>query len=124
MHLTLKKILLLATVIMACGCASTQPQSHSRSDDHATNRTLQAAEPAPPTVKLASHMVAQTAPEPGGLETQVHRELLEDLEQQVADNPTLCRLWREYQAAAARVRYVDKLPDPKLGTYARRGRHS
>jgi outer membrane protein TolC len=30
-------------------------------------------------------------------------------------NPRLIRLYREYQAAAARAQYVDKLPDPKLG---------
>jgi len=30
-------------------------------------------------------------------------------------NPRLVRLYREYQAAAARSQYVDKLPDPKLG---------
>lgn len=30
-------------------------------------------------------------------------------------NPRLIRLYREYQAAAARSQYVDKLPDPKLG---------
>lgn len=30
-------------------------------------------------------------------------------------NPRLVQLYREYQAAAARSRYVDRLPDPKLG---------
>ena len=30
-------------------------------------------------------------------------------------NPKLVRLYREYQAAASRSNYVDKLPDPKVG---------
>jgi len=42
-------------------------------------------------------------------------ESLADLKLQSRQNPTLCRLWREYQAARAKVRYVDELPDPKLG---------
>lgn len=33
----------------------------------------------------------------------------------VHQNPRLMRIHREYQAAAARSQYVDKLPDPKLG---------
>ena len=33
----------------------------------------------------------------------------------VEQNPRLIRLYQEYQAAAARSQYVDKLPDPKLG---------
>lgn len=41
---------------------------------------------------------------------------LNDLETQaVNQNPTLIRLYREYQAATARARYVDELPDPKVG---------
>ncbi len=38
------------------------------------------------------------------------------LEHLAADlNPKLIRLYREYQAAASRSNYVDKLPDPKFG---------
>ncbi|WP_339749317.1 TolC family protein [uncultured Rubinisphaera sp.] len=38
------------------------------------------------------------------------------LESLAADqDPKLIRLYREYQAAASRSHYVDKLPDPKLG---------
>ncbi|HCS50529.1 TolC family protein [Rubinisphaera sp.] len=38
------------------------------------------------------------------------------LESLAADqNPKLIRLYREYQTAASRSHYVDKLPDPKLG---------
>lgn len=41
---------------------------------------------------------------------------LATLEQTALDsNPRLNRLYQEYQAAAARSKYVDKLPDPKLG---------
>ena len=42
-------------------------------------------------------------------------ESLADLELQASNNPTLHRQWREYQAARAKVRYVDSLPDPTLG---------
>ena len=42
-------------------------------------------------------------------------ESLSELEQQSQQNPTLVRLSREYQAARAKVRYIDELPDPKLG---------
>ena len=37
-----------------------------------------------------------------------------ELEHQANQNPTLHRLWREYQAARAKVRYIDELPDPKI----------
>jgi outer membrane protein TolC len=41
---------------------------------------------------------------------------LASLEQAAIDqNSRLIRLYQEYEAAAARSRYVDKLPDPKLG---------
>lgn len=41
---------------------------------------------------------------------------LADLERTALDqNPGLIRLYQEYQAAAARSQYVDKLPDPKIG---------
>lgn len=41
---------------------------------------------------------------------------LATLEQTALDqNPRLVRLYQEYQAAAARSQYVDKLPDPRLG---------
>lgn len=33
----------------------------------------------------------------------------------IDQNPRLIRLYREYEVAAARSRYVDKLPDPRLG---------
>lgn len=33
----------------------------------------------------------------------------------MVQNPRLSRLYQDYQAAAARSEYVDKLPDPKLG---------
>ena len=46
---------------------------------------------------------------------QAFAESLLDLEQLVQQNPTLSRLWREYQAAQSKVRYIDELPDPKLG---------
>ena len=39
---------------------------------------------------------------------------LETLEQRVARNPTLCKIWREYQAALAKTRYVGLLPDPQI----------
>ena len=42
-------------------------------------------------------------------------ESLYDIELHSRQNPTLCRLWRDYQAARAKVRYIDELPDPKLG---------
>lgn len=36
----------------------------------------------------------------------------------IASNPMLLRLRQEYQAARAKVRYIDKLPDPTIGTNA------
>ncbi|WP_166822506.1 TolC family protein [Thalassoroseus pseudoceratinae] len=54
----------------------------------------------------------QSAPEPA----LVADDGLEYLVQISLDqNPRLARLYQEYQAAAARTQYADKLPDPKVG---------
>tara|TARA_R110002072_G_scaffold302603_1_gene486655 strand:- start:118843 stop:120345 length:1503 start_codon:yes stop_codon:yes gene_type:complete len=60
--------------------------------------------------------VSSTDVESERIPLPVTSESLAVLEQSALDqNPRLIRLHQEYQAAAARSRYVDKLPDPKLG---------
>lgn len=56
------------------------------------------------------------APEPQRLSLPGPELPIVALEQAALDrNPRLVRLYQDYQAAAARARYVDELPDPKLG---------
>ena len=48
-------------------------------------------------------------------ESTTRHESLEELESQVGQNPQLRRLWSEYNAARAKVRYLGELPDPTIG---------
>lgn len=74
----------------------TEAKSFSAELQPTANEPLQ-LETTPPPVKVSDHRVQ-------GL---VHTA--------VEQNPRLARLYQEYQAAAARSKYVDKLPDPKVG---------
>lgn len=101
-----------------CGCAA--PRSGSLTDPNplatatypATDTTSTFVRPVAhqeehvPTVFAVAAIPDAVAP--------VRVDVLADFERQANQNPTLQRLWREYQAARAKVRYVDELPDPTL----------
>lgn len=76
--------------------ADAEAESFSAELQPTANEPLQ-LETTPPPVKVTDHRVE------GLVHTAVER------------NPRLTRLYQEYQAAAARSKYVDKLPDPKIG---------
>ncbi|TWT56904.1 Outer membrane efflux protein [Thalassoglobus neptunius] len=138
-HFPTYSLMLLVVVSLIGGCATTRSQSqrtplfvsHSNGVEEA-----QAGSPsveASPAVQQVAHEdddeVVEEAPhlmEAGGeqlpavdtispLPSPEESELGFLVSTAVDQNPRLIRLFHEYQVAAARSQYIDKLPDPKLG---------
>ncbi|MBT6154885.1 MAG: hypothetical protein HOH82_09395 [Planctomycetaceae bacterium] len=118
------------TLALVCGCASSRSQRIASDLDSAP--TVNAAESTErqqsggSAVETAVRQVEfQETSETGSEPIDIGRETqqsplagmsLIQLEQiAIEQNPRLTRLEQEYQAAAARSHFVDKLPDPKLG---------
>lgn len=113
MHFTL-----ILGVIVVCGCAT--PRAGSVTDTPALTVSSVAQTPANSIVRpiayLDQNAAANVQTVPNSITpVEVAVDVLSDLEQQANQNPTLCRLWREYEAARAKVHYVDQLPDPQIG---------
>lgn len=106
----------LCLLLMLCpvgGCAMRSATRHQQKTD--VDRPV--ARSLPADIQQVSHVEEiGTKQVPGASSaTLLVTESLADLEFQSRQNPTLLRHWREYQAARAKVRYIDELPDPKLG---------
>lgn len=100
---------LLAAIISLSGCATHRPPP--------TDRTVET--PAPKIVTVAFHQPADATSSPTEGDAQDRpvpgtASLDALVTAAVDENPRLVRLYRLYRAAAARSRYVDKLPDPKF----------
>ena len=117
-------LLSLAVLLVAQGCAGSKRQLVGpEMGMPATAAVKPAAES--PTVVLTAYQQADTTPhsrpvvEQFGPEEIVppNAELLEELESwAISNNPTLRRMQQEAAAEWAKAGYVDKLPDPTIGT--------
>lgn len=85
--------------------------SSSRVQQVAYQQLDDGGEKAPLPSAVDMLVVDESAPLPEQL-VRLDPNLL--ISEAMEQNPRLVRLYREYQAAAARSQYVDKLPDPKL----------
>jgi len=114
-------------LVFVGGCASNRTTQVADHDDVSTltpveiNAPLFLSEELPPQSTVQQVGYDDTTPDSS---KKNHKTVplplgdlkLESLEQTALDqNPRLVRLYHEYQAASARSKYVDKLPDPKLG---------
>lgn len=120
MQKTLCNLTLVATASLAVfvGCSAGHRQfvsSRGESTAHPSAATFPA--PAPPDVALVSHQESRDDEDRRTTQpaTEVSFQALDDLETVArSSSPSLRRLAQEYQAAKAKVRYIDKLPDPTI----------
>lgn len=114
-------------LILVCGCASDRSTKiadtavFSAPSPGAANNADLASESLPSLSSIQQAEFEQPEAElPDEFNAEVPAPLARDrlatLEEiALEENPRLVRLYNEYEAAAARSEYVDKLPDPKLG---------
>ena len=114
----------LATLTLIAACSTTESRSRVRSHSvsslagqplatrNSDDGLLEVSfSPERKHASGPSGSVAQTAE----FITETHAERLADFEHQALQHPELRRMWYEYQAALAKVRYVGELPDPSIG---------
>lgn len=119
------RLFFTVVLVLAAGCASPQRVAHDSEpprehpQQSAENGELklvqfEAAAPDQSDATDAQELSASVDGEP--LNASSPPSTLESLEQIALDeNPQLAKLYQEYEAAAARASYVDKLPDPRIG---------
>jgi cobalt-zinc-cadmium efflux system outer membrane protein len=120
-------LLSLAFLLVAQGCAGSKRQLVGRETRMPSFAAVQPAVESP-TVALTAYQQADTPQHHRPVEDQFSPEeivhpnaeppqLLEELESwAIGNNPTLRRMQQEAAAEWAKAGYVDKLPDPTIGT--------
>lgn len=109
---------LLLPMVLATGCATDRPTRQSATvrppaAPQATQaRSMSAVVPASfqDNPALEESIQSEVVPAPVALSSLAELEGIA-----LYRNPAINRLYREYQAAAARSQYVGKLPDPRVG---------
>ena len=111
------------SAVLTVGCASksaTVQDSYSLQIEEELTPVEEVSKPATDIVQTSSEFLEAdltvgthselVIPQPALSDTLSELEILA-----VDQNPTLVKLYQEYNAASSRTRYVNKLPDPKVG---------